>query len=78
MFGFHSPFSGEYLKLKDNGMYACVVCGDELFSSSCKYESGCGWPAFYDTEDENKLIYKPDLSHGKCFMMCHASVHKHQ
>lgn len=46
-------------------MYACVVCGEELFSSACKYESGCGWPAFYDTEDENKLIYKADLSHGK-------------
>jgi len=57
------PFSGEYLKLKDNGMYSCVVCGTELFSSECKYESGCGWPAFYQSEDDNKLIFRPDLSH---------------
>ena len=59
------PFSGEYLKLKDNGMYACIVCDQELFSSTCKYDSGCGWPAFYDAENPEKLILKPDLSHGK-------------
>lgn len=72
----HSPFSGEYLRLKDNGMYACVVCGEELFSSTCKYESGCGWPAFYDTQDENKLIYKPDLSHGMCCSQWCVMLHK--
>ena len=63
------PFSGEYLKLKENGMYACIVCGEELFSSACKYESGCGWPAFYEAQDESKLIYKADLSHGKWRLM---------
>ena len=46
-------------------MYACIVCDQELFSSTCKYDSGCGWPAFYDAENPEKLILKPDLSHGK-------------
>lgn len=59
------PFSGEYLKLKDNGMYACVVCREELFTSESKYESGCGWPAFFDIADSKKVTLKPDLSHGK-------------
>ncbi|RWS20495.1 methionine-R-sulfoxide reductase B1-like protein, partial [Leptotrombidium deliense] len=57
------PFSGEYLKLKDNGMYACIVCGEELFSSQTKYDSGCGWPAFYDIVDSKKVRTAPDLSH---------------
>lgn len=62
---YYRPFSGEYLKLKDNGMYSCCVCGQELFSSECKYDSGCGWPAFYDITDKNKVHLAPDLSHGK-------------
>lgn len=57
------PFSGEYLKLNDNGMYCCSVCGEELFSSQCKYDSGCGWPAFYDITNPSKVALKPDLSH---------------
>ena len=55
---------GEYVRLKDNGTYACVVCGEELFSSDTKYESGCGWPSFYDVE-ESRLIFKEDLRHGR-------------
>lgn len=58
------PFSGEYLRLKDNGMYCCLVCGEELFSSQYKYESGCGWPAFFDIADPSKVQLTPDLSHG--------------
>jgi hypothetical protein len=65
----YRPFSGEYLKLKENGMYACVVCGQELFSSECKYESGCGWPAFFQPEDDNKLILRPDVSHGQYILL---------
>jgi len=46
-------------------MYACIVCGEELFSSDTKYDSGCGWPAFYDITDNKKISLKPDLSHSK-------------
>ena len=56
--------TGEYLKLKDNGMYECIVCKHELFKSDFKYESGCGWPSFYDIEDKSRLIFKQDLRHG--------------
>lgn len=61
---FNRPFSGEYLKLNDNGMYACVVCGEELFSSECKFDSGCGWPAFNDVTDGKKVKLTQDTSHG--------------
>lgn len=44
-------------------MYACVVCGSDLFSSDVKYESGCGWPSFYDV-DESRLLFKEDLRGG--------------
>ena len=56
--------AGEFLRLKDNGMYACVVCDEDLFSSETKYESGCGWPSFYDV-DKSRLIFKEDLRHGR-------------
>ena len=45
-------------------MYACVVCGADLFSSATKYESGCGWPSFYDV-DPTRLLFKEDLRHGR-------------
>jgi len=57
------PFSGEYLKLDDEGQYSCVVCGEVLFKSQCKFDSGCGWPAFSDVIQENKVILQADLSH---------------
>lgn len=59
------PYSGEYLRLNDHGIYCCIVCGEEIFSSETKYDSGCGWPAFYNTIDADKLITQTDLSHGK-------------
>ncbi|XP_076323554.1 peptide methionine sulfoxide reductase MsrB-like isoform X1 [Tachypleus tridentatus] len=61
--GTERAFTGKYYKLKDNGKYACVVCGDELFSSETKYHSGCGWPAFWDVVDKSKVTFKNDLSH---------------
>ncbi|KAH9522589.1 hypothetical protein DERF_006153 [Dermatophagoides farinae] len=57
------PYSGEYLRLNDHGIYCCIVCGEEIFSSETKYDSGCGWPAFYNTIDADKLITQTDLSH---------------
>jgi peptide-methionine (R)-S-oxide reductase len=41
------PFTGSHLRNKDKGLYACVCCGQELFSSETKYESGSGWPSFW-------------------------------
>ncbi|CAG2162627.1 unnamed protein product [Oppiella nova] len=57
------PFTGEYLKLNDNGLYCCVVCGEEIFSSESKYESGCGWPAFDGVINNSKVKLNIDLSH---------------
>lgn len=57
------PFTGEYLKLNDNGIYCCVVCGEEVFSSESKYDSGCGWPAFNNVIDNKKVKLNVDVSH---------------
>ena len=46
--GTERPFSGEYWDTKDPGMYHCLVCDAELFSSDTKYDSGSGWPSFYE------------------------------
>lgn len=45
--GTERPFSGEYALSKEKGIYACVCCGNELFSSDVKYDSGTGWPSFF-------------------------------
>lgn len=43
------PFSGKLLNNKDNGTYKCMACGNELFKSDVKFDSGTGWPSFYDS-----------------------------
>jgi peptide-methionine (R)-S-oxide reductase len=43
-----APLTGEFLHNKDSGMYTCMACGAELFSSDTKFDSGSGWPSFYD------------------------------
>lgn len=62
--GTETPFTGKYLNHHEDGTYACVVCGARLFSSDTKFESGSGWPSFYNviTSDAVKLI--EDKSHG--------------
>ncbi len=62
--GTERPFSGKYYQYKDNGTYVCAACGNELFSSKTKYDSGSGWPSFYDVITEGKIIYKEDNSFG--------------
>ncbi|XP_023725932.1 peptide methionine sulfoxide reductase MsrB isoform X3 [Cryptotermes secundus] len=52
--GTERAFTGKYYKTKDAGLYTCVVCGEELFSSETKFDSGCGWPAFNDVLDQGK------------------------
>jgi peptide-methionine (R)-S-oxide reductase len=46
--GTEAPFSGKYVFTKDKGMYLCKACGNPIFSSETKFESGTGWPSFYD------------------------------
>ena len=55
------PFSGEYNACKDEGIYQCVCCGTELFPSATKYESGCGWPSFWEPDS---VRLETDQSHG--------------
>lgn len=56
------PNSGKFNKFKETGTYECVVCGQSLFSSDKKFESGCGWPAFYDTIIEGSIREQRDES----------------
>ena len=59
-----SPFSGKYYKHKENGMYVCVACGQNLFSSKTKFESGTGWPSFYALAKKGNVELKDDYSYG--------------
>ena len=62
--GTEAPFSGELLDTKEEGIFACVCCGNELFSSDTKYDSGTGWPSFWDALNENSVGEEIDKSHG--------------
>ncbi len=61
--GTELPFSGKYVKFDKKGGYVCAACGNELFSSDTKFESGCGWPSFYDAK-EDAVEFIEDDSHG--------------
>ncbi|XP_055848452.1 methionine-R-sulfoxide reductase B1 isoform X3 [Episyrphus balteatus] len=56
------PFSGCYNKHYEKGVYQCIVCHQDLFSSDTKYDSGCGWPAFNDVLDQGKITLHKDAS----------------
>lgn len=62
--GTEAPFSGEFLHNKENGMYTCKVCGAKLFSSETKFDSGSGWPSFYDVFSSDAVKLTEDTSHG--------------
>lgn len=62
--GTERPFSGRYTDCKDPGMYRCVGCGNELFRSEEKFDSGTGWPSFSAPAAEGALESKTDASHG--------------
>jgi peptide-methionine (R)-S-oxide reductase len=62
--GTERAFTGAYWKTKTPGMYVCVACGNELFSSEAKYDSGTGWPSFWEAIDKEKVELKADNSHG--------------
>ncbi|VVB73225.1 Peptide methionine sulfoxide reductase MsrB [uncultured archaeon] len=62
--GTELPFTGKYYLEKRKGMYACAACGNPLFSSGTKFESGTGWPSFYDAVSKDKIKLKEDVSLG--------------
>ena len=62
--GTERPFSGKFNLNKENGVYVCGACGNELFTSEMKFDSGCGWPSFDREIGEGKILKKRDTSHG--------------
>lgn len=62
--GTEQAFTGEYYDHKGEGVYRCAGCGAELFSSNAKFDSGCGWPSFYEGLDKNKIEEHEDTSFG--------------
>jgi peptide-methionine (R)-S-oxide reductase len=62
--GTEAPFTGEYWDCHDDGMYRCVACGEPLFDSDTKFESGTGWPSFYEPVDAENVAERSDRSHG--------------
>ena len=62
--GTEPAFSGQYLNEKSQGVYYCVCCNNELFSSKTKYDSGSGWPSFYEIINNKNVFTKNDHSHG--------------
>lgn len=59
-----APFSGKFVHHKENGMYTCANCGAELFDSTTKFDSGSGWPSFYDVATKGNVKLQEDTSHG--------------
>jgi peptide-methionine (R)-S-oxide reductase len=62
--GTEPPFSGEYNDCKEAGVYRCVCCGNELFTSEDKFDSGTGWPSFTKPLAEDRVNNEIDESHG--------------
>ena len=62
--GTEAPFTGQFLHNKDSGMYTCANCGAELFNSDTKFDSGSGWPSFYDVAKSGAVKLVPDNAHG--------------
>ncbi|MFE2535558.1 peptide-methionine (R)-S-oxide reductase MsrB [Streptomyces sp. NPDC059371] len=62
--GTEPAFTGEYTDTKAKGVYSCRACGAELFTSTEKFESHCGWPSFYDPKDSDAVELIQDRSHG--------------
>ncbi len=57
-------FTGEYWNVTDSGVYKCICCGIELFSSDTKFDSMCGWPSFFDALDLKNIVEETDTSYG--------------
>jgi peptide-methionine (R)-S-oxide reductase len=62
--GTERAYTGKYWDHHEDGTYTCKGCGAPLFTSNEKFDSGCGWPSYYDAIDSGAIITKPDYSHG--------------
>ncbi len=62
--GTERPWTSKFEKFDEVGTYYCAVCGNALFKSDTKFESGCGWPSFYEPISKGSIIYTPDNAHG--------------
>ena len=76
--GTERPWSSKYEKSKEIGTYYCAVCGNPLFKSDTKFDSGCGWPSFYEPINKTGIVYADDNSLGmeRTEVMC-ARCHSH-
>jgi peptide-methionine (R)-S-oxide reductase len=62
--GTERPWTSKFEGFKEVGTYYCLACGNPLFKSDTKFESGCGWPSFYEPISKGSIIYTPDNSYG--------------
>jgi peptide-methionine (R)-S-oxide reductase len=62
--GTEPAFTGKYCDNHEEGVYRCTCCGAELFKSETKFESGTGWPSFYEPVDKSNVTNIEDVSHG--------------
>ncbi len=62
--GTERAFAGEYTDTKTNGKYLCKCCGEELFASATKFDSGSGWPSFFEPVAGDRVVSETDHSHG--------------
>jgi peptide-methionine (R)-S-oxide reductase len=72
--GTERPFTGEYWNSREKGVYNCRCCGEPLFLSDSKFDSGCGWPSFFQPADAEVILEEQDRSHGmlRTEVMCKA------
>jgi peptide-methionine (R)-S-oxide reductase len=62
--GTERPFSSELEDVYDGGKYSCAACGNELFDSESKFDSGCGWPSFFEAINPEKIVVQTDKTYG--------------
>lgn len=64
MKGTERPWTSKFENFQEIGTYYCAACGNPLFKSNAKFDSGCGWPSFYEPISKTSIIYTPDKTHG--------------
>ena len=62
--GTERPWTSKFENFSDTGTYYCAACGNPLFRSNTKFDSGCGWPSFYEPISKTSIIYTEDNTHG--------------